>query len=72
MMVIFMKNINNFSKNVKKYRLEKGYSQEKLAELCNLHRTYISLIELNKKNISLKNIYIIADALEIEVYKLFL
>lgn len=71
-MVIIIKNINNFSKNLKKYRLEKKYSQEKLAELCNLHRTYISLVELNKKNISLKNIYIIADALEIEVYKLFL
>ena len=67
-----MKNMNNFSRNIRKYRLEKGYSQEQLAELCNLHRTYISLVELNKKNISLKNIYIIADALEIEVYKLFL
>lgn len=61
-----------FAKNVKRYRLEKGLSQEKLGFLCNLHRTYISDIETCKRSISLKNIERIANALEIPPFKLFI
>lgn len=61
-----------FGTNVRKYRLEMGVSQEKFAELCNLHRTYISDIERFQRSISLENIQKIADALEIETYKLFI
>lgn len=61
-----------FSRNVKKYRLEKGLSQEELGFLCNLHRTYISDIETCKRSISLKNIERIATALEIAPFKLFI
>ena len=49
---------------------EKGYSQEKFAELCSLHRTYISDIECFRRNVSLENVQKIADALEIESYKM--
>lgn len=34
-----------FATNVKKYRIEKGLSQEALAELAGLHRTYVSAVE---------------------------
>lgn len=61
-----------FSCNVKKYRERKGISQEKLAELCGLHRTYISDVERCKRSISLKNIERIAIALNVEIYELFL
>lgn len=61
-----------FGTNVRKYRNEKGISQEKLAELSGLHRTYISDIERFQRSIALENIQRLADALEIEVYKLFL
>lgn len=61
-----------FGTNLKKYRTEKKLSQEKFAELCNLHRTYISDIECFRRSISLENIQRIADALGIETYKLFL
>ena len=61
-----------FGTNLRKYRTEKKLSQEKFAELCNLHRTYISDIECFRRNISLENIQKIADALEIETYKLFI
>ena len=44
----------------------------KFAELCGLHRTYISDIECFRRSISLDNIQKISDALEIETYKLFL
>jgi transcriptional regulator with XRE-family HTH domain len=64
--------IKVFGTNLKKYRTEKGYSQEKFAELCGLHRTYISDIECFQRNISLENIQKIADALEIESYKLLI
>lgn len=60
-----------FGKNVKKYRKEKHLSQEKLAEMSGLHRTYISAIECYRRSISLENIQRIADALGIEVYRLF-
>jgi len=67
-----MSNIcEKFGKNVRKYRLEKGFSQEKLAELSNLHRTYISSVERGKRSISLKNIERIADALGVNVQLLF-
>lgn len=61
-----------FGRNVRKYRNKVGFSQEKLAEMCGLHRTYISDIERFKRSISLENIQKIALALDIEVYKLFL
>lgn len=61
-----------FGKNVKRYRQALGISQETFAEKCGLHRTYISAIECYRRSISLENIQRIADALEIETYKLFL
>ena len=63
--------IKVFGTNVRKYRTEQKVSQEKFAELCGLHRTYISDIECFRRSISLDNIQKIADALEIETYKLF-
>lgn len=43
-----------FGKNLYLYRTKKGLSQEKLAEISNLHRTYISAIERGTRSISLK------------------
>lgn len=63
--------IKVFSRNVRKYRLQKGLSQEELADKANLHRTYISAVECEKRSIALENIQRIADALEIETYLLF-
>lgn len=64
--------IKVFGTNLKKYRKKKGLSQEAFAEKCGMHRTYISAIECYKRSISLENIQRIADALEIETYKLFM
>lgn len=64
--------ISVFAKNVKKYRNEKGLSQEAFAEKAGLHRTYISAIECQKRSISLENVQKIADALEIETFLLFI
>lgn len=61
-----------FGTNLRRLRTEKGYSQEKFAMLCGLHRTYISDIECFTRNISIENVQKIADALEIEAYKMFM
>lgn len=61
-----------FAVNVRTYRKRLGLSQEALAEKSRLHRTYISSLELEKRNISLKNVQAIADVLGVEAYRLFL
>lgn len=59
-----------FGSNLKKYRTALGISQEAFADKCGMHRTYISAIECYRRSISLENIQRIADALELEAYKL--
>ena len=61
-----------FGTNLKKYRTELGVSQEKFAEMCGLHRTYIRDVERFQRSIALDNVQRIADALGIETYKLFI
>ena len=61
-----------FAVNVRTYRKRLGLSQEALAEKSHLHRTYISSLELEKRNISLKNVQAISEALGVETYRLFL
>ena len=56
--------------NLKRIRSERGLSQEKLAEIVDLHRTYISGIERGMRNVSLRNIEKIAEALDVGVVDL--
>lgn len=60
-----------FGAAVRKLRREKNISQEKLADMCCLHRTYISDVELGKRNISLENIAKMASALGVSITALF-
>lgn len=64
--------LNVFGTNLRKYRNELGVSQEKFAEMCGLHRTYISDVERFQRSIALENVQKIADALNIDTYKLFI
>ena len=64
--------IHVFATNVKAIRLQKNISQERLAELTGLHRTYISAIERERRNISIDNIQKIAEALDVEAAVLFM
>jgi transcriptional regulator with XRE-family HTH domain len=61
----------SFGDKVRAFRKEKGISQEELAFRSDLHRTYIGMIERAEKNITLKNIEKIANALEISILDLF-
>lgn len=52
-----------FAENLRKARTEQGVSQEKLAELANLHRTYVGSVERGERNISIDNMERLANAL---------
>ena len=52
-----------FAHNLKVQRLQKGLSQEGLAELAGLHRTYVSSVERCERNITLETVERLADAL---------
>lgn len=57
-------------KNLKFYRQQKGYTQEKLSELSGISTDYISEIERGKKTPSFKRFFRIAEILDIEPYLL--
>lgn len=56
--------------NIRRLRFENGISQEELAFRCELDRTYISAVERCIWNVALSNIEKIADALNIEPWRL--
>lgn len=58
--------LKSFGQNLKEYRKKSGLSQEGLALECGLDRTYISGIERGKRNVSLINIFKIAQTLRID------
>lgn len=56
-----------FGKKVREVRKNKRISQEKLAEMAGMDRSYMGNIERGEKNITLKKVYEICDALEIDI-----
>lgn len=60
-----------FGQAVRKRRMELDLSQEGLAERADLHRTYVADIERGVRNISLRNIHKLAQALEMSIADLF-
>jgi len=60
-----------FGHRVRSIRESRGLSQERLAELAGLHRTYVSGIERGQRNVGLDNILVLADALQVPTADLF-
>ena len=54
-----------FGTTLREMRTARGLSQERLAEACGLHRTYVGGIERGERNVSLLNICRIAAAIEV-------
>lgn len=70
-----MKNMNKsarktFAANLRKARLSKGVSQETLAEIAGLHRTYVGSVERGERNISIDNMEKLAEALGLKIQDL--
>ena len=59
-----------FGAAVRRLRGELGISQEKLAELAHIHRTYIGDVERGRRNISLINMVRVAKALRVPLSRL--
>ena len=61
---------NKIGKNVKKYRNKLNLSQEDFADRANIHRTYVSSIELGKVDVGIGVAYKVAGALNVPFSKL--
>jgi transcriptional regulator with XRE-family HTH domain len=56
--------------NVRAYRLAKKLSQEGLADICGLHRTYVGSIERSERNVTISSLEVLAKALGVSVPEL--
>ncbi|MDR3742690.1 MAG: helix-turn-helix transcriptional regulator [Terracidiphilus sp.] len=55
------------ARNLRRLRAQQGMSQEQLADLAGLHRTYVGSVERGERNISIDNIERLAIALGVAV-----
>lgn len=62
--------VSNLANNVRLLRKSKNISQEKLADLCGIHRTYIGSVERCERNVTLSTLELLANALGVSVTQL--
>ena len=55
------------AQNIRNFRKERGFSQETLADHCELHRTYIGSVEREERNVSLSTLEVLSQALGVSV-----
>jgi transcriptional regulator with XRE-family HTH domain len=59
-----------FAQRLRQIRQIKGLSQEELADMAGLHRTYVGSIERSERNVSIDNMERLANALEVDITEL--
>ena len=57
----------SFATRLKEFRLQKSLSQEELADIAGLHRTYVGSVERGERNISIDNMDRLASALGVQL-----
>ena len=55
---------------IKRCRKDKGLSQEELGGKCQLHRTYIGMVERGEKNLTINSLEVISHALDKKAYEI--
>jgi transcriptional regulator with XRE-family HTH domain len=59
-----------FAQRLRQIRQIKGLSQEELADLAGLHRTYVGSVERSERNVSIDNMERLANALAVDITEL--
>lgn len=62
--------LETFGSKMQKVRQSKGITQEELASILSMHRTYIGLIERGERNPTIRTLYKIAKALKVKASEL--
>ena len=60
-----------FGELIRRLRLKSRLSQERLAEICEIHRTYIGFIERGEKTVTIETANKLADAFGLTLSQLF-
>lgn len=59
--------VTALAKNIRRLRHEQSLSQEELADICGLHRTYVGSVERGERNVTLSSLELFAKALDVSV-----
>lgn len=62
--------IGTLAENIRRLRREQNLSQEELADICGLHRTYVGSVERAERNVTLSSLELLAEALGVSVVDL--
>lgn len=62
--------LKSFGLALRTLRERANLSQEALAHICGLHRTYIGSVERGERNVGLLNVHVLAEALNVAAYEL--
>lgn len=58
------------AQNIRTYRAKRKLSQEELADICGLHRTYVGSVERSERNVTISSLEVLAKALGVSVPEL--
>jgi transcriptional regulator with XRE-family HTH domain len=64
-------NLQTLGANIRRLRKQQGLSQEKLAELSDVHRNFIGFIERGERNVGVRTIFKLAAALDMHPAQIF-
>jgi transcriptional regulator with XRE-family HTH domain len=62
--------VDALAENIRRLRHERNLSQEELAGVCGLHRTYVGSVERGERNVTLSTLELLAAALDVPVTRL--